>query len=144
MTPLTPGHWEELIWSEPFSDLAGPIWFLQQGTLPGERMRVGIEVAEKHCNRIGSFHGAMLSALADYALGLNAAFVDGTDNPGPTISLSLDFVRPVLCGDWAESRTEIIRATRSLVFVEGRIMTHKGICARANAVFSRPQTHQKS
>ena len=88
----------------------------------------------RHMNNHGTCHGGMLAGFADfaaYAVRL-AAKLDRTSIP--TVTLSLDYLRPVRLGDWVEARTELTKQGKSLLFsrmtatVEGKtVFTASGI-----------------
>jgi acyl-coenzyme A thioesterase PaaI-like protein len=51
--------------------------------------------------------------------------------------MTTDFVGPAHLGDWVEGRANIIRRTRTLVFVEGEVFTRKRLMMTAKGVFRR-------
>ncbi|MFZ2994866.1 PaaI family thioesterase [Sphingobium sp.] len=105
--------------------------------LEDEPYRFGFTVEERHCNRMRVCHGGMLSTLADIGMGVNANTLSDFNDPTPTISLSVDFIAAAAVGDWIETRTSVLRITRSLCFVEGRLIGPRGAVARCNATFKR-------
>ena len=55
-----------------------------------------------------------------------------------TISLTTDFLAPAPLGAWLQCRPELVRATRSILFVQG-VFTADGVpCLRANGLFRVP------
>jgi acyl-coenzyme A thioesterase PaaI-like protein len=81
--------------------------------------------------------------VADNAMGLSARIVaqaarpaDGERHAGAlTVSLSIDFVDIARPGDWLEVLPTVVRAGKTLSFVESRIVVGDRTIARANATF---------
>lgn len=102
-------------YSEPgMTELVGPLWHRSDGELP----RLGFIAGEKHGNRRGIAHGGMLLMLADHALGMAASQSQGRQ-PQATIQLNVQFVSSAEVGDFVEVDPEVVRRTRSLVFMQG-------------------------
>jgi uncharacterized protein (TIGR00369 family) len=108
--------WEAIVNHTAFGDLVGPIWQRQDG----ERLRFGFVVAEKHLNRAGNLHGGMLMTLADQAMAMTARRVTGGKRHA-TIELNTQFVGGVRLGEFVEAHPEVVRATRSVVFMQARM-----------------------
>lgn len=134
----TPGAWRELDLDDRFMDHVGPVLILDRPDAPDEPLRIGIEIRDVHCNRINICHGGMLATLLDVALGVTGSRVVAQDRPTPTISLSMDFLRPVVSGEWVESRVRVVHASHRMAFVEGMLVTEAGVALRGNAIFKRP------
>jgi uncharacterized protein (TIGR00369 family) len=101
--------------SAAFGTLVGPIWQREEG----DRMRFGLVVAPKHTNRAGNVHGGMLMTLADQALAFTARKATGKAHA--TMELHIHFVGVVRLGEFVEARAEVVRATRSVVFLEAKM-----------------------
>ncbi len=85
----------------------------------------------------GICHGGMLATALDIALGRSmAALIEGAH--APTVTLTIDFMRAAMQGDWLESRVRILRRTRSMIFCDTILTGPNGTVARANAVFKLP------
>src|SRR5204863_314518 len=99
-----------------FNKYVGPLYRLADGA-DGSR-RYAFAVAEKHMNAAGTLHGGMLMTFADLALG--QAVWDATDRvPSVTINMQTQFLKPARVGDMVEVLPELIRKTRSLIFMRG-------------------------
>ena len=100
---------------------------------------LGIWAGQAHVNSRGFVHGGLISALADNAMGLSCGEVlkaEGSDVAGlVTVHLSLDFVGSAQVGRWLEIQPHVIKAGRSLCFVEALVLADDEVCARASAVF---------
>ena len=113
-----------------FARHVGPLWARGQGA----DTVFGLEVAEIHLNRRGHLHGGMLSSLADNSLAYTVLeAVRG--RPVATIQLNVHFVGPARLGDFVEARCELVKATRSLVFVRGRFSVEKATIGEADGIW---------
>jgi len=107
--------WAEIVNHTAFGDLVGPIWRNDQnGT------RFGFVVAPKHLNRSGNLHGGMLMTLADQAMAMLARQAVGSKRHA-TIELNIQFVGGVKLGEFVIARPEVVRTTRSVVFMEAKM-----------------------
>jgi len=74
----------------------------------------------RHANDRGVVHGGMLVTFADQAFG--ELVLDSVGRKlCATIQLNTHFIAAVQIGDLVEGRGEIVRGTRSLVFVRGML-----------------------
>ena len=73
---------------------------------------------QRHLNMGGVVHGGMLMSFADDALGMTVWQAVGR-RPCTTVQLNTQFVSPVRLGELVEVRAEVLRATRTVVFVRG-------------------------
>jgi uncharacterized protein (TIGR00369 family) len=102
--------------SDPFEDHAGPFY---RRLLPSGEIICAFVAEKQHSNNSGAVHGGMLMTFADYAL---FALADmGLYNPMVTISFNAEFTAPALVGDFVEARGEIVRRTKSMIFVRGQV-----------------------
>lgn len=115
--------------SAPFGAHTGP--FFDKETEAG--LVRAFRVAEKHCNQGGMAHGGMLMTFMDVVLGVNMWRAAG--RPGVTVSMATDFVAAARLGDWVEGRAEVVRQTRSLVFLRGELTTGDRTVMTATGVF---------
>ncbi len=88
---------------------------------------------DRHCNGLGLIHGGMMSAFLDGLLAAAAARATGATPV--TIHLSVDFLGMGRAGEWVMGEARVTRATRDLVFVEGRCHVGERDLARASGVF---------
>ena len=96
--------------------LIGP--FLVRRTPEG--WRYGFRAEERHLNMGGVVHGGMLMSFADDVLGITVWGSVGR-KPCTTVQLNTQFISPVKPGEFVEGRAEVMRATRTLVFVRGML-----------------------
>jgi uncharacterized protein (TIGR00369 family) len=99
-----------------FSHFVGPVL---ERVEDGRRI-FAFQADERHANDRGVVHGGMLMTFADQAFGELVL-----DSVGrrlcATVQLNTQFIAAVLVGDFVEGRAEVVRATRSLVFVRGML-----------------------
>lgn len=124
-----PEGWE-LFEGAGFLDLVGPLYVRPCG---GGLRAFAFRAEQKHANLIGIVHGGMLMTLADRALGVAAW--DKAGKPCVTIQFDMQFLSAVAMGELAEMTPEIVRATRSLVFVRGMLMVGDRAAASATGVW---------
>ncbi|MCB5174614.1 MULTISPECIES: PaaI family thioesterase [Microvirga] len=96
--------------------LVGPLW--QRGG--AEDLSFGFLAEKKHLNRRSVVHGGMLMAFADQALGLAAREING-GLPQATIQLDTQFIAPAAAGEFVSVRPEVVRRTRSILFMRGTL-----------------------
>ena len=101
----------------PFSGHIGPTWVRDE---TGGDTTYGVLIAEKHLNKRGVVHGGMLMTFMDHRLGRTVLQGIGGATTA-TVHLDNQFLSGVREGVWLECKGEIVRRTRSLVFVTGRL-----------------------
>jgi uncharacterized protein (TIGR00369 family) len=99
-----------------FSHFVGPVL---EHVEDGRRV-FAFQADERHANDRGVVHGGMLMTFADQAFGEQVLDTVGRKLCA-TVKLNTQFIAAVLVGDFVEGRAEIVRATRSLVFVRGML-----------------------
>lgn len=83
-----------------------------------QHLELGFRCTERHLNPMGMCHGGAIAAFADYAA-LGAQYALGLSRiVTPTITLSVDFLHPILPGQWVAARVDIIRQTRKMCFTQ--------------------------
>jgi len=110
-----------------FGELVGPIWRRGDGLF-------GFVAGEKHRNHIGRVHGGMLMTFADQAMGMTGRRATG-DKPHATIELNMQFMGSVELGDFVEAHCEVVRMTRSVLFIEGKLKVGSRIVASASGIW---------
>lgn len=111
-----------------FINHVGPFW------LKTEPLRMAMLVEAKHLNPGGVVHGGMISSLLDSALASKVIAESGYKRVA-TISLTVEFVSGARPGDLLEIEPEIIRVTRSVVFVRGALKCGANVVAVASGVW---------
>ncbi len=106
----------------------------------GGMVVIGLMVSDAHCNSRGFLHGGVIASLADNAMGLSfveTARCDGlTDAKGAvTVGLAVDYVAAAQVGQWLQISPRLVRAGRTLGFVDALVTADDVTIARANATF---------
>jgi uncharacterized protein (TIGR00369 family) len=118
--------WEPVI-SPGFSELIGPLWRHGDGLF-------GFVVAAKHLNFADILHGGMLSTLADQAMGMTAQRATG-EKPHATVELNVQFVGAVRLGDFVEAQCEVVRLTRSIIFMRSNMVVGTRVIGTATGIW---------
>ena len=97
-------------------------------------------IRDVHCNGRGFLHGGVLSALADNAMGLSVIETlraEGKERAraGVTLTLAIDFLSVAHVGQLLEIRPRVLKAGRTLAFVDCVASADASPIARANASF---------
>jgi acyl-coenzyme A thioesterase PaaI-like protein len=100
----------------------------------GDGLLCGFIADERHGNKRGVVHGGMLATAFDVALG-NASWDAAGQKPSATVQLNIQYVGALQLGEFATIRSEIIRATRSLVFVRGVMTMQDRVIATGEGVW---------
>jgi uncharacterized protein (TIGR00369 family) len=100
--------------AEDYPALIGPFLARREG----DGWRYGFVAEQRHLNKGGVVHGGMLVSFADDALGATVFEAVGRQ-PVTTVQLNTQFIAPVRLGELAEMRAEVLRRTRTVVFVRG-------------------------
>lgn len=129
-TPIPEGFRILNLPRNPFIEANGPLY----GRMDGDRFVLGFLCERKHCNPMMACHGGMLATLADMLLLLGTNIQTQLGQFLLTVSLDIDFVGPVMEGDWLEGRAEVLRAGKSVIFTEGRMTVRGANVARVNAI----------
>ena len=130
--PIPPGFRPVAIGGE-FLKTVGPMY----GRWDGKHVRLGLRVEERHVNPAKACHGGMLCTFADMQMAVVVHYQcpDIAGHRFPTINLTTDFVAPVPMGAWLEGTAEVVRATKSLVFIQGSAAVDGATALRFNGVF---------
>lgn len=124
--------WKQRTGQGPFTLQVGPIW-VKRERHGADGSAYGLLAEERHTNSRGVMHGGMLMTLADHVLGW--IVWDAVDRAAcATVSLNNQFIAAVKPGDFIEMRAQIVRQTRSLIFIQGTavvgdrpVLTSEGI-----------------
>lgn len=123
-------------WSERagqgFSALVGPIWSRRED----DSWAYGLLTGEAHSNRAGLVHGGLIATLMDQAL-TALAWEAVERQPCVTVQLDTQYMAAARPGQFLEARGRVLRATASLVFVQGEISVGPSVIASGQAVLKR-------
>jgi len=115
----------------PFLEHIGPIQMREEG----DELVLGLLTEERHANHRGTVQGGVLSTFADFALGRAIEADADDDRERATVSLTVDFLKPVKPGDWVESRTRVDRVGGTLAFADCSLEAGGREVVRARAVW---------
>lgn len=115
-----------------YSERFGPVF------VDRDRGRMAFRVDERHINPVDGLHGGALATFADAMI---VAVHDGAEAGAPhtpTISLSVDFFAPVSSGVLVEAKVDLVRTTRSMIFVQSLMSVGDRRIGRASAIYRNP------
>lgn len=110
-------------------DRIGPLWVRREDTAWAYCLLAGPE----HLNPAGVVHGGLLATLVDHALSAIAWQAIGR-KPCVTVQLDTQFVAAGQAGQFLQARGRVVRATGSLVFVQGGVQAEGVELITASAV----------
>jgi len=99
--------------------------------------QLGFRVEERHCNPMRICHGGMMATFCDMLLPITAHVVskEVAQRFLPTINLQIDYLAASPLGAWVQGEAELLRATRSLVFMQGLVHADGVPVARVSGIF---------
>jgi len=113
-----------------FPHFVGPV--LER--LEDGRRIFAFQADRRHANDRGVVHGGMLVTFADQAFG--ELVLDWVGRKlCATIQLNTQFIAAVQIGDFVEGRGEIVRGTRSLVFLRGMLTVGSRTVAAVDGIW---------
>lgn len=141
MTPpdaALPAGFEPIEMGGEFIAVNGPLYIRHEPQAPGGPLvQLGFRVERRHVNPMNICHGGMLASFADMLLPMTAH--RKSDAVGlrflPTINLQIDYLAPAPLGAWVQGEAEVLRATRSLVFMQGLVRADGTPVLRASGIF---------
>ena len=93
-----------------------------------------VEVKEMHLNTGKIAHGGFLSTIADTGMGTAAHRVAG-DRRCVTINLDVKFISAGQLGDKLKGKVEILKKTKTLVFINCKISNDKEVVVSASGTW---------
>ncbi|PSJ57792.1 hypothetical protein C7I84_17400 [Mesorhizobium ephedrae] len=127
-----PAGYEPLPTGTGFNEYLGPLY----GRLIDGRLRLGMRIGKRHVNPHQTCHGGILASFADMQL-----YVSQQQEPElrhmlmPTINMTLDYIAPVVLGDWLEGHTTLLRATRATLFQQTLAMVGARPVFRSSCIY---------
>ena len=92
------------------------------------------KILDKHLNANGVAHGGFSMTLTDIFFG-TLAFVASGKKLTSTVSLNCNFVSPGLQGEIVECEAKVTRTTRSMVFIDGNLMSNDKVIVSASGIW---------
>jgi uncharacterized protein (TIGR00369 family) len=112
-----------------FIQSTGPLWTRRDGNI----WQYGILTSSSHANPAGLVHGGLLATLMDHTLSAIAWEAVGR-RPCVTVQLDTQFLSPVVPGAFLKATGDVVRATRSLVFMRGVLSVDDDVVLTGSAV----------
>ena len=99
--------------------------------------QLGFRVEERHCNPMRICHGGMMATFCDMLLPISAHVMSKelAHRFLPTINLQIDYLAASPLGAWVQGEAQLLRATRSLVFMQGLVHADGVSVARVSGIF---------
>lgn len=115
-----------------FAGRIGPLWVCKED----EGWAYGLLATADHLNPAGVVHGGLLTALLDH--GISAVAWEALGRRAcVTVQLDTHFLAAARAGQFLELRARVVRATSSLVFMQGEISAAGQAIATAVAVLKQ-------
>jgi uncharacterized protein (TIGR00369 family) len=115
----------------PFLEHTGPVHFRRDG----DDLVFGLRAEPRHTNHRGTVQGGVLSTFADFTLGRAIEADADDDRDRATVSLTVDYLKPVRPGDWIEARARVDRVGGTLAFADCTLTVQESEVVRARAVW---------
>ena len=93
-----------------------------------------IKIEEKFLNTGKIAHGGFIATIADTGMG-NAAHIAAGNKRSVTINLDIKFISASKEGDTLVGKVEILKRTKTLVFINCKILSSSGIVATASGTW---------
>jgi uncharacterized protein (TIGR00369 family) len=116
-----------------FIGVNGPLYLKHEGDL----VQLGFRVEARHTNPMQICHGGMMASFCDMLLPVSVHRKSREVGRRflPTISLQIDYLAPAPLGAWVQGEAQVLRTTRSLVFVQGLVEADGTPVARVSGIF---------
>jgi uncharacterized protein (TIGR00369 family) len=101
---------------DPFETALGPFCF----RIDDGEVRCAFQPRREHLNGGGAVHGGALMSFADFSL-FCIAYNTLANTPAVTLTFASEFIRAGALEGLIEARGEVLRQTRSIVFVRGLV-----------------------
>ena len=131
--PPAPEGFQARHFGDGFVAVNGPLYTRRTGA----GIQVGFRVEDRHTNPMKICHGGMLASFADMLLPMTAHHVcpEAKGRFLPTISLQIDYLAMAPLGAWVQGEAQVLRVTRSMIFMQG-LVTADGVNAvRVSGIF---------
>ena len=132
-SPAVPEGFQERRFGEGFIGVNGPLYVRRTDSA----FQLGFRVELRHCNMMGICHGGMMATFCDMLLPLSAHVQSAEMGRRflPTINLQIDYLAASPLGSWVQGEAQLLRATKSLVFMQGLVHADDVAVARVSGIF---------
>ncbi|MBT3492382.1 MAG: PaaI family thioesterase [Rhodospirillaceae bacterium] len=129
-TPAIPEGYQPFTHSGPFGDCIGPFYFRRR---PSGGFRYAFQTGALHANPNGVTHGGALYCFADHITG--HAVVNQTERMCATIKFKVEYLASAPLDSLVEAEVDLLRITRTVVFLRLRLFTADRTLMTANGVY---------
>jgi acyl-coenzyme A thioesterase PaaI-like protein len=138
--PATEASLPEAGWlpagSSAFGQLIGQVWHRVESS--GLR-RYGLFIRPEHDNTQRRAHGGLVMTLCDDAMG-HTAVSSREGAPMFTVSFDCHFISGAAVGEFLEAHCEVVRATRSMMFMRSTCYVGDRVVATSSGIWKVLQT----
>jgi len=124
-----PAGFEELELASGFNTAFGPIYRHET------EQKLGFRMGPQHLNPVGVLHGGAMATFADTMVLAIVREIPTRESHTPTISITVDYVAAAPAGSWIEADTILVKATRTMLFVQAIITADGEVVSRANGIY---------
>lgn len=100
--------------ADPYETVIGPFCF----KIEAGKARCAFQPLPHHCNGSGTIHGGALMSFADFSL-FAIAHKELAGARAVTLTCNSEFIGAGGLDGWVEAEGDVLRATRSFIFVRG-------------------------
>ena len=131
--PPVPEGFKARHFGDGFVAVNGPLYTRRAGA----GIQVGFRVEDRHTNPMKICHGGMLASFADMLLPMTAHHVcpEAKGRFLPTISLQIDYLSQAPLGAWVQGEAQVLRVTRSMIFMQGMVTADGVNAVRVSGIF---------
>ena len=131
--PNVPEGFHPRSFGDGFIGVNGPLYVRRAGST----FQLGFRVERRHCNMMGICHGGMMATFCDMLMPISAHVLSAEIGMRflPTINLQIDYLAAAPLGAWVQGEAQLLRTTRSLVFMQGLVQADGVSVARTSGIF---------
>ena len=132
-SPNLPEGFHPRSFGDGFIGVNGPLYVRRAGS----QFQLGFRVERRHCNMMGICHGGMMATFCDMLMPISAHVLSAQIGKRflPTINLQIDYLAAAPLGAWVQGEAQLLRTTRSLVFMQGLVEADGVPVARTSGIF---------
>lgn len=114
-----------------FMSHVGPV--LEGVDDPSGIIRLGVRVAEKHCNTLGYMHGGMIATLVDSAMA--RAQISKVRRKSVTLKMTLEYIDAVKVGEWLVAEGKLSSHDDDIAYTTCEVRAGDSLKAQGTGVF---------
>ncbi|TYR33385.1 PaaI family thioesterase [Mesorhizobium microcysteis] len=88
------------------------------GRVRDGKLALGMRIKPRLLNPHQTLHGGVVACFADMQAYVAQREGGVPDHLTPTISMSIDYLEPIVSGNWLQADTSLLKATRNLLFTQ--------------------------